>query len=193
MVHKIHYAMQQRENLYQIGVELEMDDSYFGERHVSGKRGRGAEKKALVLVAVQTRRVKDKIKPAVVKMHVINQMTAEAVKDFVHHNIRPASTIKTDGFKSYQWLGTSEYHFKPVPVVNPKEASQKLPWVHILIGNIKGSIRGVHHGVSGKYLKHYLIEYCYKFNRRFIEKSMFTKLLNNCALTQTITFAELRA
>jgi len=193
MAHKIHHAMQQRESLYKIGSELEMDDSYFGERHVSGKRGRGAAKKVPVLVAVQTRRKKDKTTPVYVKMKVIENMTKKPVEDFVRQSIRPASTIRTDGFKSYLWLEKSDYEFEPLPVIFPREASQKLPWVHIVLGNIKNSIKGVHHGVTRKYLKHYLTEFCYKFNRRYIEKSMFSNLLNTCAHTHTITFAELRA
>jgi hypothetical protein len=45
-----------------------------------------------------------------------------------------------------------------------------LPWVHIAIGNLKTFLLGTLHGVSGKYLKEYLDEFSYRFNRRFIEK-----------------------
>ena len=52
--------------------------------------------------------------------------------------------------------------------------------------------KGVHHGVSSKHLQRYLTEFCYRFNRRFIEKSMFINLIRSCVFTETITFAELK-
>ncbi len=61
-----------------------------------------------------------------------------------------------------------------------------------MIGNIKGMLKGVHHGVSPKHLQRYLTEFCYRFNRRFIEKSMFINLIRSCIYTETITFAELK-
>jgi hypothetical protein len=67
-----------------------------------------------------------------------------------------------------------------------------VPWVHTLIANIKGNIRGAYHGVSSKHLKRYLPEFCYHFNRRFWEPQMFDRLLTASVNTSTITYAELR-
>jgi len=72
-------------------------------------------------------------------------------------------------------------------------AVKVLPWVHALIANDKGNLRGVQHGVSSKHLSRYLAEFCYRFNRRFWESQMFNRILNACLLTSTITFAELKA
>jgi hypothetical protein len=52
---------------------------------------------------------------------------------------------------SHEWL---------VPGLG-KEAAKVLPWVHTLIANIKGNIRGVYHGGSRKHLHRYLKEFCY--------------------------------
>jgi hypothetical protein len=41
-----------------------------------------------------------------------------------------------------------------------QQPAKVLPWVHTLIANIKGNIRGVHHGVSPKHLPRYLAEFC---------------------------------
>lgn len=193
MVRKINEAMHRRDAIYRLGTLLEMDDAYFGERNVSGKPGRGADKKSSVIIAVGTRESNHGTKPSYVKMQVTEDIKKESVEDFVYKNIQPKSKIKTDAYKSYHWLKDSEYEHEVVKILYPKDALEKLPWVHILIGNIKGILKGVHHGVSSKYLKHYVFEFCYKFNRRFIEKSMFSNLLKTCINTQTITLAELRA
>ncbi|MEI6859781.1 MAG: transposase, partial [Shewanella sp.] len=55
--------------------------------------------------------------------------------------------------------------------VTPSElVDEWLPWVHIAIGNLKAFLLGTFHGVSGKYLQEYLDEFCYRFNRRKMEK-----------------------
>jgi transposase-like protein len=192
MAHKIHKAMQEQDSLYQLGGLMEMDDAYFGERTVTGKRGRGAGGKSSVLIAVGTRICKGKVKPSFLKMEVTDNMKKQSVQDFVERNITDGSFIKTDKFKSYHWLNNSEYEHEPIRIYNPKETLDYLPWVHIMIGNIKGIIKGVHHGVSSKHLHRFLSEYCYRFNRRFIENNMFINLIKACANTYTITFAELK-
>jgi hypothetical protein len=53
-----------------------------------------------------------------------------------------------------------------------------LPWVHIAISNLKTFLLGTFHGVSIKYLQEYLNEFCYRFNRRFVEKQIPNRLLN---------------
>lgn len=192
MSHKIHKAMQERDATYQLGGVLEMDDAYFGERTVTGKRGRGAGAKSSVIIAVGTRSYKGNIKPSFLKMEVTDNMKKVSVQDFVERNITSNSKIKTDKFKSYHWLDNGKFKHHPIRIYNPKETLEYLPWVHIMIGNIKGIIKGVHHGVSGKHLQRFLAGFCYCFNRRFIENNMFFHLLKACVNTQTITFAELK-
>jgi hypothetical protein len=79
--------------------------------------------------------------------------------------IEPHQTIKTDAYPSYNILSEDYDHLKEI--VKPFEAMDKLPWVHILIGNVKSFIRGTYHGVSHKHLQPYLKEFRYRFNRRF--------------------------
>ena len=76
-------------------------------------------------------------------------------------------------------------------IVKPHEAMEKLPWVHILIGNAKSFIRGTYHGVSHKHLQSYLNEFCYRFNRRFNENLLPDRILTACLSTPIFTFAEL--
>ena len=170
MIHKIHKAMNDREQQYKLAGLIEVDDSYFGQKNVSGKRGRGASGKTTVIVGVGTREVKGKTKPSFVKMQVSNDIKKTSVEEFVEENIKPQSIIKTDKYKSYLFLKTKNYEHNPIRIYNPKETLEYLPWVHILIGNVKGLLKGVHHGVSAKHLQRFLSEFCYRFNRRFIEK-----------------------
>jgi len=192
MAHKIHKAMQERDTQYKLSGLMEIDDAYFGERTVSGKRGRGAGGKSSVIIAIGIRIYKEKVKPSFLKMEVTDNMKKQSVEDFIERNISEGSRIKTDKFKSYHWLGNGRFEHKPMRIYNPKDTMNYLPWVHIMIGNIKGILKGVYHGVSSKHLGRFLSEYCYRFNRRFRENNMFINLITACANTQTITFAELK-
>jgi len=192
MAHKIHKAMQERDARYKLNGFMEMDDAYFGERTVTGRRGRGAGGKSSVIIAIGTRAYKDEVRPSFLKMEVTDNMEKQSVQGFVERNISDGSHIKTDKFKSYHWLNNGGFEHEPVRIYDPKETLSYLPWVHIMIGNIKGIIKGVHHGVSSKHLNRFLCEYCYRFNRRFMENNMFVNLIGACANTYTITFAELK-
>lgn len=74
-----------------------------------------------------------------------------------------------------------------------ENAVKLFPWVHTLIANVKGNIRGVYHGISSKHLGRYLAEFRYWFNRRFWESQIFDRLLMVCLNSLAISFAELKA
>jgi hypothetical protein len=48
---------------------------------------------------------------------------------------------------------------------------------NIAIGNLKVFLLGTFHGISGRYRQEYLNEFCYRFNRRQIEKEIPNRLL----------------
>jgi transposase-like protein len=184
MIHKVRKAMKDRDTLYKLNQFIEMDDSFFGRKSV-GKRGRGASNKSKVVVAVENRGKH----AGYATMQVIEHVDSNNLNDFVYRNIEPYQTIKTDAYPSYNVLKMAFDHQKEI--VKAHEAMEKLPWVHILIGNVKSFIRGTYHGVSHKHLQSYLSEFCYRFNRRFFENQMTDRILTACLNTQQFTFAEL--
>ena len=184
MIHKIRRAMENRDSLYKLSKFIEMDDSYFGGS-ASGKRGRGASNKSTVVIAVENRGTTS----GYATMEVIESMHSNHLKDFAFRHIENDQTIKTDEYSSYNVLDVAFHHIGDI--VKPKEAMEKLPWVHILIGNVKSFIQGTYHGVSHKHLQQYLSEYCYRFNRRFDEYQLTDRILNACLNTHQFTLAEL--
>ena len=184
MIHKIRRAMKDRDTLYKLSNFIEMDDSYFGGSF-SGKRGRGAANKSAVVVAVE----RHGSSAGYAAMEVVESMHSKHLKDFALRAIEEEQTIHTDDYPSYNVLDVAFDHLGET--VKPYEAMEKLPWVHILIGNVKNFIRGTYHGVSHKHLQSYLSEFCYRFNRRFNELLITDRLLTACLNTSTITYAEL--
>jgi hypothetical protein len=58
----------------------------------------------------------------------------------------------------------------------PEDPAKVLPWVHIVIGNVKRLLPDMHHQLKREYLQYYLNGFCYKFNRRYFDERLFDRL-----------------
>jgi len=185
MLKKIRTAMAHRDSIYRLQNLIELDDTYVGGKR-TGKRGRGAEGKKPVLVAVETR-----TKGAgFVAMKAVDTVSHETVSAFLASHLKGGQTVRTDAFPALNAVARSHHHAKKV--TPPEEASEWLPLVHIMIGNMKKFLNGTFHGVSSKYLQEYLDEFCYRFNRRFWEPELPLRLLNACLAHVPYKIAEFR-
>jgi len=185
MAGKIRKAMEIRDERYKLDGFIELDESYFGA-HKSGKRGRGAAGKRPVMVAVNL----CESGPRYASMRVIEDVSGDTIKKTAKGIIEVGSSVKTDGLPSYH-AGLSGYHHEKIVIKDPKAASKKLPWVHILVANAKNTLRGVHHGVSPRHLQSYLSEFCWLFSRRRFGGELFDRLL--CCLVdgEPVTYQDM--
>jgi len=177
MLRKIRIAMGHRDSLYRLHDLIEIDDAMVGGRR-SGKRGRGAESKSAVLVAVENRDVC----AGFIAMQQVHSVTKETVAKFVQRHLPPSQWVRSDALASLTEIGKTQHH--AARVTPPDKAGEWLPWVHVAIGNLKAFLLGTYHGVSSRYLQEYLNEFCYRFNRRGWEAQLPLRLLNAC-LTHT--------
>ena len=184
MLRKIRKAMAHRDSIYRLGNIIEFDDTYVGGKR-AGKRGRGAEGKTPVLVAVETREKG----AGFVAMQAVGTVSNETVRKFLSKHLEVGQTVKTDALPALNAVKETQQHEKQV--TPPEKASEWLPLVHIMIGNMKKFINGTFHGVSSNYLQEYLDEFCYRFNRRFWEPELPLRLLNACLAHVPIKSAEL--
>jgi transposase-like protein len=111
-------------------------------------------------------------------MEVLESVSKAHVAAFAKGCLMTEQTVFTDAFSALNSLAETQLHC--AEVTPPKQASRWLPWVHIAIANLKRFLLGTFHGVSAKYLQEYLNEFCYRFNRRFWEEQLPTRLLNLC-------------
>jgi len=189
MVHKIRKAMASREATYQLCGLIELDDSYFGGKKHAGKVGRGSENKSPVLAAIE---VPDNKRPRYAWFGQIPSLAGKNIETVIRQKVKEFSVLKTDRYKGFLFIPHKGYYHYPKTMTGKEQIADHLPWVHILVGNVKNAIRATFHGVSAKHLQRYLSEYSYRFNRRYFESQLFDRLLYACLLTQTITFSELR-
>ena len=183
MLRKIRKAMADRDSIYRLTNMIEFDDTLVGGKR-AGKRGRGAEGKRPVLVAVETRE-----KGAVfVAMQAVDSVSKVTVRQFLAKHLKADQTVKTDALPALNAVSETQNHQKKV--TPPEEAAVWLPLVHIMIGNMKTFINGTFHGVSSNCLQEYLDEFCYRFNRRFWEPELPLRLLNACLAHVPMRIAE---
>ena len=173
MLKKIRTAMAHRDSIYRLEKLIEFDDTYVGGKR-TGKRGRGAAGKRPVLVAVETREKG----AGFLAMQAVETVSEATVRPFLASHLTPGQNVKTDALPALNAVASEHVHEKIV--TPPEKASEWLPLVHIVIGNMKKFINGTFHGVSSRYLQEYLDEFCYRFNCRFWEPELPMRLLNAC-------------
>lgn len=168
---KLRTAMGHRDSLYRLSGVIEIDDALVGGKR-KGKRGRGAEGKTPVLVAVESKGKR----AGFIAMQAVDSVCHDNVEKFVSKYLDMQQKVHTDGLPALNIIDKTQQHEARV---TPSElVDEWLPWVHIAIGNLKAFLLGTFHGVSGKYLQEYLSEFCYRFNRRRMEKEIPNRLLN---------------
>jgi transposase-like protein len=185
---KLHDIMGKRDNKYQLGGQIELDNAFITtlipeeEKEKPLKRGAGSQKQSKVVVMTESEFVenpKPGKKPKRVnhlKMIVIDDLKADTVTEIVKEQVATAAELTTDDSSSYkklkQIVKSHEAH-----VVKPEDLPKILPWVHIAIGNVKRLLLDMHHQLTKEYLQYYLNEFCYKFNRRHFGEHIFDRLL----------------
>ncbi len=195
MLHKIRNVMGQRDSQYKLNGAIELDDAFFtisldsGSKDEPLKRGRGSQRKAKVLVIAESQpseKIDNRrsIPKAVnhIMMVVIDDFKAPTLDAEVVKWINDNAEITTDDSKSYiNFKNLIKSHTSQV--VEPKNVSKVLPWVHIVISNAKRLLLDVHHDIQPQFLQNYLDEFCYKFNRRKLD--VFERLMYTCIENQT--------
>ena len=188
MLHKIRSVMGRRDSRYKLNGSIELDDAFFTisleNKDEKLKRGKGSQRKAKVLVIAESEPAdkidnRREVQKSVghIKMIVLNDLKSPTLDREVVKWINSDSDITTDDSRSYvNFKNLVKSHTSQV--VEPKDISKVLPWVHIVIGNAKRQLLDIHHDIQPEFLQSYLDEYCYKFNRRKLD--VFERLMESC-------------
>lgn len=160
-LHKLRRAMVRpgREKLSGV---VEVDETFVGGQK-PGKRGRGAEGKALVMIAVED---KNELGFGRVRLGRVEDASSNSLTKFIEDNIESGSTVRTDGWKGY--TGLLEKGYEHVVVRETGEVGEEmLPLAHRIASLMKRWMIGTYQGaVREQHLDYYLDEYTFRFNRR---------------------------
>lgn len=141
---------------------IEVDETLVGGKK-TGKRGRGAEGKTLVVITIE---ILEK-GTGRIRVAKVASATKKNLLSFIVDNIEKGSTIVTDGLNSYKTLPDAGYrHIIERGVV--KYPDEKiLPNAHRVASLLKRWLLGTHQNfTSSKRLPLYLDEFVFRYNRR---------------------------
>ena len=141
---------------------VEVDETFVGGKK-SGKRGRGAEGKSIVIIAVE---LLDKGSGRV-RMSLVPDASKKALGEFITNNIEVGSIVITDGWKGYSGLSKKGYNHEVEEMTKLLDGEEILPNVHRIAALLKRWLLGTHQNYIGEqYLSYYLDEYTFRYNRR---------------------------
>lgn len=160
-LHKLRTAMV-RPGRELLSGTVEVDETLVGGYH-SGKRGRGAEGRELVLVAVEN----NDRSVGRVRLKHIPDASARTLEKAVSELVTPGSTVRTDGWRGYTGLDKLGFNHTVIKHEEKKVGEDPTPLVHQIASHLKRWLLGTHQGgQSFSYLHYYLDEFTFRFNRR---------------------------
>ena len=159
-LHKLRRAMVRSGRDRLAGV-VEVDETYIGGEK-AGKRGRGAEGKALVFIAAQM----DGKRIGRIRLRRIRDASGASLEPAIQEAIEPGSVVRTDGWGGYNSLDHLGYMHEIVRK-SADVGNNLLPCCSRVASLLKRWLIGTHQGaVSYEHLDYYLDEYTFRFNRR---------------------------
>lgn len=176
MLHKIRNAMIFEDRSLLQG-DLEVDEAFLGGVR-TGKRGRGAEGKELIVIAAEC---SGKKRVGRIRIQRIPDASAEKLESFITANVAKGAIVHTDGWNGYN--GVEKLGYKHVPrksaTVHPDEL---LPRINIVTALLKRWLLGTLQGrLEPKHMSSYLEEFTFRFNRRTSKARglLFQRVLEN--------------
>ncbi len=190
MFNLIRNELMAQDNAEPLSGEVEMDETFVGGKPRQSDRNRREkfgwtpqtdywERKAVVFGAVE--------RSGRIRASVVPNSRASTILPLAREYVLPESLIYTDEYIPYTRLGREGYihrrikHKARVYV----EGDTHTQTIDGFFGLFKNAVRGVHHGVSHKWLQGYLNEYVWRWNRRKQEFGpMFQDLLDAAATSR---------
>ena len=182
-LHKLRIAMVRPGREMLSGV-VEVDETYLGG-HRPGKRGRGAEHKMLIGVAVE---IKNDGHIGRIRMKHVPDASADSLVSFIQDSVEKGSTIATDGWLGYHPVAAKGYCHEIAKGLEDVGVNMT-PHVHRIASLLKRWLIGTHQGApEASHIAYYLDEFTFRFNRRTSDSrgKLFYRLMQQAAQVGTV-------
>jgi transposase-like protein len=167
---------------------VHVDETFIGGVR-SGKRGRGAEGKTLVLIVAEEK----ENTMGRIRLRMITDASATSLEAAIQETVTSGAKIKTDGWRGYNGLKSLGYDHE---IVRKTEdvGENLMPLCHRVASLVKRWLGGTHQGaVSHEHLGYYLDEYTFRFNRRTSKSRglLFYRLLQNAVVIDPVRYKDI--
>lgn len=187
-LHKLRAAMV-RPGRDRLSGTVQVDETYIGGER-SGKRGRGAAGKTLVVIAVEDQGNH----VGRIRLRRVPDASAASLTIAVGEMIEPGSIVNTDGWTGYATVGSKGYVHEEVRP-SAEIGDNLLPLAHRVASLLKRWLGGTHQGaVRPAHLDYYLDEFTFRFNRRSSGSrgKLFYRLMQQAAQLEPVTGNDIR-
>lgn len=120
-----------------------------------------------------------------VRLQAIPGNAAQHIHAFIRANIKPGTTLLSDGHRSY--LGLPGYRHDP-RTVGKMAGHVALLWIHRVFALLKRWGLGTYHGLRRKHIDSYLNEFVFRYNRRFYRHVALETMLGIASHHQPIGY-----
>jgi transposase-like protein len=170
---------------------VEVDETYLGGEE-AGLDGRGALKKALIVVAAEE---EGRHRIGRIRLRRVPNASADSLQGFIDDVVEPGSVVHTDGWLGYDRVQRHGYRHRITFVADHAgPASELLPRVHLVVSLLKRWLLGTHQGaVNPAHLDYYLDEFTFRFNRRRSRHrgKLFYRLVQQAVSVQPALYRDL--
>jgi len=168
---------------------VEVDEVFLGGKK-SGKRGRGAEGKSLIAVAIE---VLGK-KTGRVRLAKIPDASSLSLNGFIESNVEKTTKIITDEWPGYNEIERKGFIHETQKATAKDEEQEVLPNVHRIASLLKRWLLGTHQSYLNKNkLEYYLDEFVFRYNRRTSKSRglLFLRLIEQAVNTIPISYEDI--
>jgi hypothetical protein len=212
-LHKIRAAMARRDEDITLAGFIELDEAIIGPharkpgrprttkdpsgRKIPKQRRRGRKPKHGPKTKTQTEVVvmveRENCSAGNIAMKVITKTTRDDLREAAELRVEDnRQFFKTDACQSHYVLRSMGHDLLAQCLSNSPLSVEELPVVHRAIALVKRLLMGTYHGVSSRLLQTYLDEFCFRWNRRDKEQTLWQSALRACALALPTQYAELK-
>lgn len=170
---------------------IEVDETFVGGMK-PGKRGRGAEGKSLVVIAIEV----VSMGTGRVRMAIVPDASKKELLKFIRDNIEEGSTIVTDGWTGYRGISQKGYIHTIEHKTKILDDCEILPNVHRIAALLKRWLLGTHQNFIGdNYLSYYLDEYTFRYNRRKSKSRglLFQRLIEQAVVHEPVEYKSIKS
>lgn len=176
---KIRSAMSSRDESLTLAGYIEMDEALFGGRSKSKSEGKPpSDNKKHVLVLVES----EGTQAGNLVMKVIDNTTYEDLRPVIAEKVEaepPGQWFRADGWGSHNVVSELGHKLKMGHIPNELQ-DQVLRCVSLAISHAKQMFKGTFHHFCKLNIQSYLDEFCYRWNRRHLEKQLASHLIAAC-------------
>ncbi len=181
LLSKVRAAMGERDKNLTLAGYIELDEAYFGGRSQNKKAGKSPfDGKIQVLVMVES----EFMAAGNVVMSILPDNEIDTLKDAISPKVEsdpPGQYFRSDARGFHHVVQTLGHHLN-MSVMSHVELNTKMACVSLVISHAKRFFKGTYHHFCKLHIQSYLDEFCYRWNRRHLEKQLASNLITACVL-----------